>query len=97
MVISILVSETRYPLPVNVLTLMAGVTAIVWILVFLFVPETSQLTLEQIDDHFLSGRKAWRTSTSRNKRIAKGLVVDHTGEREYKDKMGQALEVDSHP
>ena len=54
----------------------------IWILIFLWVPETARLTLEEIDDHFLSGRKAWRTSTGRNKRIARGLAVDHTGERE---------------
>jgi SP family sugar:H+ symporter-like MFS transporter len=52
-----------------------------WILTFLLVPETTQLTLEQIDDHFLSGRKAWKTSTSRNKKIGKGQAVDHTGEK----------------
>ena len=76
---------------------MAGLTLVFWIMIFWFVPETSQLTLEQIDDHFLSGRKAWRTSTSRNKRIAKGLVVDHTGESGYKNKRSPSFEVDEHP
>jgi SP family sugar:H+ symporter-like MFS transporter len=53
------------------------------VLVFLLVPETARLTLEQIDDHFLSGRAAWRTSTSRNRKIAKGEVVDQTVEHDY--------------
>ncbi|KAJ5929471.1 hypothetical protein N7454_006421 [Penicillium verhagenii] len=35
-----------------------GVTVAVLILVFLFVPETSRLTLEQIDDCFISGKRA---------------------------------------
>jgi hypothetical protein len=51
--------------------------------VFFFVPETNRLTLEQIDDHFLSRRAAWRTSTGRNKKIARGEEVDHSGEHEY--------------
>jgi hypothetical protein len=49
--------------------------------VFLLVPETARLTLEQIDDYWLSGRKAWKTSTSRNKKIILGQAVDHTGEK----------------
>lgn len=48
------------------------------ILTYLFVPETARLTLEQIDEYFFSGRAAWRTSTGRNKKIAKGEVVDHS-------------------
>ncbi|CAG8388714.1 unnamed protein product [Penicillium salamii] len=45
----------------------AGVTVVVTILVFLLVPETAQLTLEQIDEVFNSGIMAWRTSVSKNK------------------------------
>lgn len=45
----------------------AGVTVVVAGLAFLLVPETAQLTLEQIDDLFNSGTKAWRTSVSKNK------------------------------
>jgi MFS transporter, SP family, sugar:H+ symporter len=41
-------------------------------MVFLFVPETARLSLEQIDDHFLPGKKAWRTSVKRNKTIERG-------------------------
>lgn len=52
------------------------------VLVFLMVPETAQLTLEQIDEHFLSGRAAWRTSTKRNKRIAQGVTVNHIAEND---------------
>jgi SP family sugar:H+ symporter-like MFS transporter len=48
-----------------------GVTVVIAALVFLFVPETSQLTLEQIDDIFSSGRKAWTTSSRRNKAISR--------------------------
>ncbi|CAI7589584.1 unnamed protein product [Penicillium pancosmium] len=43
-----------------------GVTVAFAILVFFFVPETSRLTLEQIDDYFMSGRRAWNTSTKKN-------------------------------
>ena len=53
-----------------------GVTIAVLIFVFLSVPETSRLTLEQIDNYFLSGRMAWRTSTGRNKAIATGEICD---------------------
>ena len=40
------------------------------VFVLFFVPETARLTLEQIDEHFASGRRAWKTSLSRNKRLA---------------------------
>ena len=56
-------------------------------MVVVWVPETARLTLEQIDDYFLSGRKAWRTSIGRNKKIAKNEAVDHTGENNFKDKL----------
>jgi SP family sugar:H+ symporter-like MFS transporter len=49
-----------------------GVTTVVLILVFLFVPETARLTLEQIDQFFMSGEKAWKTSTKKNAAIARG-------------------------
>lgn len=45
----------------------AGVTVVVAGLAFLLVPETAQLTLEQIDEFFNSGAKAWKTSVSKNK------------------------------
>jgi hypothetical protein len=54
----------------------AGITAIVFVLVFIFVPETGRLSLEQIDDYFLSGRQAWKTSLGRNKAIARGDAED---------------------
>ncbi|KAK5207548.1 hypothetical protein LTR72_007196 [Exophiala xenobiotica] len=50
----------------------AGLTFAMLVLVFLFVPETARLTLEQIDEYYLSGAMAWKTSTGRNKRIAMG-------------------------
>lgn len=53
-----------------------GVTGAVLILVFLFVPETSRLTLEQIDDIFVSGKRAWKTSTKRNISISHGGLVE---------------------
>jgi hypothetical protein len=48
-----------------------GVTVVFVILVFFFVPETSRLTLEQIDDYFMSGRRAWSTSTKKNIALAR--------------------------
>ena len=48
------------------------------ILTYIFVPETARLTLEQIDDYYFSGKPAWRTSTSKNKMIAKAGVEDDT-------------------
>ena len=44
------------------------------IILYLMVPECARLTLEQIDEYFVSGRKPWRTSLSRNKMIAKGEI-----------------------
>lgn len=38
-------------------------------LVLWLVPETASLTLEQIDDHFASRTKAWKTSLSKNKKL----------------------------
>ncbi|KAJ5087753.1 hypothetical protein N7456_011369 [Penicillium angulare] len=49
----------------------AGVTVVILVLVFLLVPETASLTLEQIDDHFNSGRPAWKTSVARNKELVR--------------------------
>ena len=44
-----------------------GLTVIILVLTFIFVPETASLSLEQIDDFFSSGQKAWKTSTKKNK------------------------------
>lgn len=57
---------------------------IMWVLVFLLVPETARLSLEQIEYHFLSGRMAWKTAITRNKEIVRGETVDHTKEEGYK-------------
>lgn len=83
--ISILVRKFTRLLPISILIFGAGLSTVIWILVFLFVPETSQLTLEQIDDLFVSGRKASKTSTSRNKLIAKG-ITNELGGGEYTSK-----------
>lgn len=53
-----------------------GVSFVMLVLTFLLIPETARLTLEQIDEYFLSGRPAWRTSIGRNKSIAKGEETD---------------------
>ncbi|KAH8697935.1 general substrate transporter [Talaromyces proteolyticus] len=47
-----------------------GVSAGVLVLIFLCMPETSLLTLEQIDDYFLSGDAAWKTSLRKNKLLS---------------------------
>ncbi|KAJ5665550.1 mfs monosaccharide transporter protein [Penicillium maclennaniae] len=57
---------------VNVGYFYFGLTVAVLVLVFFFVPETARLTLEQIDDFFLSGNMAWKTSTRKNIAIARG-------------------------
>lgn len=44
-----------------------GVSMGVLVLIFLCMPETSFLTLEQVDDYFLSGDVAWKTSHRKNK------------------------------
>ncbi|KAN0117905.1 general substrate transporter [Hyaloscypha variabilis] len=51
-----------------------GLEFLALILLFLIVPENARLTLEQIDEYFTSGRKAWKTSLARNKRIAKNEI-----------------------
>ncbi|KAJ5191236.1 mfs monosaccharide transporter protein [Penicillium cinerascens] len=61
---------------VNVGYFYFGLTVAVLILTFLFVPETARLTLEQIDDFFLSGSKAWKTSTKKNIAFARGDLSD---------------------
>jgi len=68
-----------------------GVTFVMAVLTFLFVPETARLTLEQIDDYFASGRPAWKTSTGRNRKIAGGTEwdVDHTADKAIGEKEGQ--------
>lgn len=56
-----------------------------WVIVFLLVPETARLSLEQIDDHFLSGRQAWKTSISRNKRIVAEESIGVANEKGFKE------------
>ena len=51
-----------------------GVEAVTMFILWFIFPETARLTLEQIDDYFSSGRKAWRTSLKRNKKIASGEI-----------------------
>ena len=59
-----------------------GTASIFCVLVICLVPETARLTLEQIDEHFASGRNAWRTSLARNKRLANGLEP-HVSEKAH--------------
>ena len=60
----------------TLLMTLSGVTILIWVLLFLLVPETSRLSLEQIDDYFFSGRKAWRTGIKRSNKIARGELLD---------------------
>lgn len=53
-----------------------GLDIILFVLFVLYLPETGRLSLEQIDDLFVSARKAWKTSIGRNKRIARGEAFD---------------------
>ncbi|KAF2159955.1 hypothetical protein M409DRAFT_37833 [Zasmidium cellare ATCC 36951] len=46
-----------------------GVDFVLMVIAFLVVPETSGLSLEEMDDYFESGKAAWTTSYQRNKRI----------------------------
>lgn len=54
----------------------ASVTVVVALLIFLLVPETASLTLEQIDNVFDSGIPAWNTSVTGNKKIARSRHRD---------------------
>ena len=47
-----------------------GLTVIIWIIMYFFVPETARLSLEQIDQLFEDGTPAWKTSLKHNKAIA---------------------------
>ena len=53
-----------------------GLTIVLLILTFIFVPETARLKLEQIDDYFESGVPAWKTSIGRNKKIAERNILE---------------------
>jgi sugar porter (SP) family MFS transporter len=48
-----------------------GIEVVVGVLMFLLVPETARLSLEQVDDIFASKTPAWKTSLKKNKEIAK--------------------------
>lgn len=58
-----------------------GITVAVILLTFAFLPETGRLSLEQIDEFFIGGDPAWKTSLRRNKRIAA-----QTGRLQHGDK-----------
>jgi sugar porter (SP) family MFS transporter len=51
-----------------------GTELVAFALLFFILPENALLTLEQIDEYFMSGRKPWKTSLRRNKRIARGEI-----------------------
>ena len=61
---------------INVGYFFFGLDVILFFVIFLYMPETARITLEQIDDYFACGRRAWKTSLKRNKRIAKGEIYD---------------------
>lgn len=65
-----MISPTYGNMGTNVGYFYFGIIVIVLIITLFFVPETARLKLEQIDDYFESGRPAWKTSTTRNKKIA---------------------------
>jgi SP family sugar:H+ symporter-like MFS transporter len=46
-------------------------STLVLIFCFFYVPETGKLTLEEVDDIFLSNKRAWETSYSKNKMIVR--------------------------
>lgn len=46
-----------------------GLTTFYFIFMFLILPETGSLTLEQIDHYYDSREKAWRTSLRKNKKL----------------------------
>lgn len=54
----------------------AGVTIVIAVLVFLLVPETASLSLEQIDDVWHSGVRPWRTSRAKNLAISRAREQD---------------------
>lgn len=58
-----------------------GITVVVIILTWLFVPETGRLSLEQVDDYFESGTPAWKTSLRKNKATADEEIRDMIGEK----------------
>jgi SP family sugar:H+ symporter-like MFS transporter len=55
-----------------------GLCALFFIITFFVVPETARLSLEQIDEFYASGGKAWKTSLARNKKVAAGHYVSGT-------------------
>ncbi|KEF51622.1 uncharacterized protein A1O9_12257 [Exophiala aquamarina CBS 119918] len=75
-----MINPTAGNMGTNVGYFYLGMSVVSFFIMFLLLPETARLSLEQIDDHFRSGRQAWRTSLSRNKLIAKGEMCDVTPE-----------------
>lgn len=48
-----------------------AVEVVIVVVIFLIMPENARLTLEQVDDFFDAGGKAWKTSLAKNKAIAR--------------------------
>ena len=46
-----------------------GMLFVIFIIAFFYVPETGNLTLEEIDSYYNSGEKAWKTSLKKNKAV----------------------------
>ncbi|KAL2782998.1 general substrate transporter [Aspergillus keveii] len=47
-----------------------GLEVIIFVVLFLVVPETGRISLEQIDAYFTSGVKPWKTSLAKNKKLS---------------------------
>ncbi|KAJ5115785.1 hypothetical protein N7456_000133 [Penicillium angulare] len=74
-----------------------GITVVVLIFTFFFVPETARLNLEQIDDFFLSGDNAWRTSTKGNIAIARSGLSESSKMVDAEDRGSENQKKDGSP
>lgn len=58
---------------INITYFFFGLSALFLVLIYLIVPETGQLSLEQLDDYLDSEKRAWRTSLRKNRAMSRGL------------------------
>ena len=71
-----MINPTAGNMGTNVGYFYCGLNFAIFAINLFILPETARLSLEQIDDYFESGRKAWKTSLGRNKKIASGQIFD---------------------